>query len=544
MPYDRKRAEKVIKFIESLKHSKGKWAGKRFKLERWQKEDIIKPLFGTVTKDGKRQFKKAYIEIPRKNGKTELAAGICDYLLYADGEEGAEIYGAADTVDQAALIYKAAVSMIRQNETLLKLTKIIDYRNLVEFTLKNSIYKVIARKASGAHGKDASGVIFDELHTQKDSEFYDVLDTSGGSREEPLFISITTAGYDKQSPCRKEHDYCINNFLDDTNKGWINDHCFRTRPESKLRDPTYFCYIRAADPEADWRDEKTWYQANPALENTKTGEGFRKLSDIRAKALKADRDLSFRNTFKRLYLNVWTDSVTSWIKMERWRRCKKKISEEQLQGQICYGGLDLASTTDIAAFILLFPIGKYLYIKLWAFIPEATIRERSKTDGVPYSEWVQKGLIIPTPGDWIDFNAIKNKILEARSKYKIHSIAYDRWEATQLVQELIDINVDMVPMGQGFASMSAPTKELIKLTLSEKLQHGGDPVLNWASSNLVLKEDPAGNIKPSKKDSTEKIDPMVALIMAIDRWSRENIQKGSVYDKRAEEGKDVLLEVG
>lgn len=541
MPYDPDRAQKAVDFIESLRHYKGEWAGKRIILEPWQKNHIIKPLFGTVREDGLRQFRTAYIEIPRKNGKTMLAAAISLYLLCADGEAGAEMEGAATTRDQAGKLYNAMAGIISQSGFLQKILKVRDYKKKVILPKYNSFYEVTSSEADSEHGGDLFAAIFDELHAQKDREFFDVIATSFGSRREPLFVQITTAGYDKESICRIQHNLVTSNYLDDTNKDFINENCYRTLPDSKLRDKSFFGYIRAAADDAEYDDRQAWYDANPALESEKK-KGFRKLSDIEELSLKAERDIAFRNTFKRLYLNIWTDSRTAWINQKKWRDCGDEYTDEFLEGRLCYGGLDLSSTTDLTAFVLLFPIEGYLYIKLYPFIPIKTVRERSKEDGVPYQAWADQGYIITTPGDSVDQNTIKRTILEANQKYVIHSIGYDSWEATKLVTEIME-RIEMVPIGMSFKPMSSPTKALIKYTIDGKIKHRNNPVLDWCSSNLMLLEDNNENKRPSKKDSTERIDPMVALIMAIDRYNRETGGGESGYDERVKQGESPIIEV-
>lgn len=541
MPYDPERAQRAVEFIESLKHYKGEKAGERFILEDWQREDIIKPLFGTVRENGLRQFQKAYIEIPRKNGKTMLAAAISLYLLCADGEKGAEMEGAATTRDQAGKLYNAMSGIISQDPYLQKILDAKDYNKKVTFPKYNSFYEVTSSEAASEHGGDLFAAVFDELHAQKDREFYDVIDTSFGSRLEPMFIQITTAGYDKESICRTQHDLIANNYLDDTNEGWINENCYRTKPDSKLKDESLFGYIRAAEDEAEYDDKEAWYDANPGLED-EHGNGFRKLRDIESKAVTAERDVAFRNTFKRLYLNIWTDARTAWIKMKKWRRCGQDFDESKLEGKLCYGGLDLSSTTDLTAFVLLFPLEIGVYIKPHIFIPRQTVYERTKEDGVPYKTWMDQDYIIDTPGDTTDYNTIKETILNANRKYQIHSVGYDDWNATQIIQELMS-RIDLVPIYMTYKYLSSPTKTLKKKTIDGDIVHNNHTVLDWCSSNMMLEKDSNDNIKPSKKESTERIDPMVALVMAMDRLNRETEDAHDHINERVKKGESPIIEV-
>lgn len=503
MPYDERRAELAVRFIEKLKHTKGEYAGRNFLLQEWQK-DIIRPLFGTVNDDGTRQYRTAYIEVPRKNGKSELAAAISLLLLFFDGEPGAEIYSAAADRDQASIVFNVASDMVRQEPALAKRCKIIDSTKRV--LSGNSFYRVLSADAHTKHGFNAHGVIFDELHAQPNRDLWDVLTTSGGTRRQPLVLAITTAGYDRNSICWEQHEYA------------------RKVIDGVIEDPTFFGVIYAAEDTDDWTDEAVWHKANPALGT------FRSLDEMRSLCEKAKQVPSLQNTFRRLYLNQWTSQENRWLDLRVWRESAGVVIPEDLAGEECYAGLDLASVSDIAAFVMVFPDQDNYYDVLPVFfIPEENMWERAAKDRVPYDAWARDGQVIATPGNVIDFRFIREKIVELGQEYHIREIAFDRWGAAQISQDLQDEGFTMVPFGQGFGSMAAPTKELLNLVLQRKIRHGDHPVLTWMADNMVVKQDPAGNVKPDKAKSTEKIDGMVALIMGLDRALRN---QATAYNDR------------
>jgi phage terminase large subunit-like protein len=514
-------AERAVFFIEHLRHTKGKqWAGKLFKLMPWQR-DIVEALFGTLNPDGTRQYRTCYIELPRKNGKSTLASAIALYLLFADDEPGAQVYSAANDRNQAALVFNDAAAMVRQAPALLKRGKVIDSQKRIVYYAENSFYCAISAEAYSKFGYDSHGVIYDELHAAPNRELWDVLTTSFGARRQPLLLCITTAGYDRNSICWEQHDYACK-----VRDGIIND-------------PTFLPIIYAAPDDADWTDEKVWFNCNPAL------DVFRSLEEMRTLCAKAQETPALEMTFRRLYLNQWTSSVERWMPMDRWDECSGAIDEVALKGKSCYAGLDLAATIDLTALSLVFPNdGNYeVIMRFW--IPGDTAREKERKDRVPYSLWARQEFIKLTEGNVIDYGYIKQELLDLLDAgYNIRELAFDRWGATKLVQDLVNSGrftldpskepnkVAIVPFGQGYASMSAPTKELMNLVLGGKIRHGGHPVLRWNADNMVVTQDPAGNLKPDKARATQKIDGCVALVMAIDRASRHKDEEKSVYESR------------
>lgn len=448
--------------------------------------------------------------IPTHN--SEIAAAIALYMLFGDGEPGAEVYSAAADRDQAAIVFNTAAAMVRQSKGLLKRCKIIDSQKRIVIPGTNSFWRVLSAEAYTKHGLNPHCVIFDELHAQPNRDLWDVLTTGFGAREQPLLVAITTAGYDRNSICYEQYDYA------------------RRVSAGEIEDPTYFSAVyEVPAEEEDWRDERVWKAANPALGD------FRSLDELRQMAARAENVPALQNTFRRLYLNQWTEQSERWIDMEAWDASAGTVNVEELAGRECYGGLDLASTTDIAALALVFPgteEGDPARVLMHYWIPADQMQERVNRDRVPYDVWVRDGRMTATEGNVIDYAAIRQHILEASEKYNIREIAFDRWGAIQLVQELEGEGLTMVPMGQGFASMSAPTKEFLTRILGKTLWHGGDPVLRWMAGNVQVKQDAAANLKPDKSASTEKIDGIVAAIMGLDRVIRHEQAAPSVYEER------------
>lgn len=497
----------AVRFFERLLvHPKGPLAGQSFRLEPWQRK-IVSEIFGTRdVRTGVRRYRRAYLELPRGNGKTTLTAGIALFLLLADNEPGAEIFGAAADRDQARLAFDVARAMVEDSPLLRKMVRVFRHSLVVEST--RSVYRVLSAEAYSKHGLNPHGIIFDELHAQSDRELYDVLNTAMGKRRQPLMVMITTAGYDRNSICWQQHEYA------------------RQVAEGIIDDPTYYSAIFAAPLEADWTDPATWQMANPNWGVSVQPEFLRQECEV-AKATPA-----YQNTFRRLYLNQWVQQESRWIDMAAWDGCGAALPD--LSGRRCYGGLDLASTTDIAALVLAFAPereGEPVYLRPYFWIPEDNAIERERRDRAPYLTWARQGLIEMTPGNVIDYAYIRQRINDLAEEYAIREIAYDPWNATQLSLQLQEDGLTMVEMRQGFASLSGPAKELLRLVLAGRIGHGGNAVLRWMADNVTVRQDPAGNIKPDKSRSTNRIDGIVASVMAIGRLSLETNAR-SVYDER------------
>ena len=508
--FDQAAAEKAVKFVERfLTHVKGEWAGTPLILEEWQKRDIFYPIFGWKRADGSRKYNSVYIEIPRKNGKSTICAGIGLLTLIADSEKGAEVYLAANDRLQSGIILDMIKSMIDNSADLSSILK--SYQNTVHFRKTNSFLRALSAEVKTKDGLNTHCFIYDELHAAPTRALYDVLDTSQGSRKQPLQVIITTAGYDRNSICWEKHEYAV-----------------KVR-EGIIKDETFLGVIYSAPETDDIFSEETWKKANPNYGISVYPEYMRR------QAAKARSTPSFENTFRRLHLNQWTQSETRWINDDDWMRCDKGTMQPEPKSE-CYGSLDLATVRDICCYTRIYPMGDDRFlVKVMFFVPELTAKERSKKDGVDYDVWIRQGYIVETPGNTVDYDYIENYILKSQETDNLVGVAYDAWAASQLVSRLIDKGVNMVAWRQGFASMSAPTKEVERLTMLEKLNHEGNPVLRWMCSNVMIVSDAAGNIKIDKDKSSEKVDGMVSLAMAMGYYMHlhaEGEPGRSVYDSR------------
>ena len=506
--YDAEKADRAVRFIENLKHTKGRWAGKRFWLLPWQ-EQIIRDVFGIVDAHGNRQFRTAYVEIPKKNGKSELAAAVALYLLYADNEPSAEVYGAAADRQQASIVFDVARQMVDMTPALVKRSKIMAAGKRIVNYSNGGYYQVLSAEVGTKHGLNVSGLVFDELHSQPNRQLYDVLTKgSGDAREQPLYFLITTAGTDRESICYEVHMKAL-----DLLKG------------TKI-DPSFYPVAYGLADDQDWNDEANWYQANPSLGYTI------KIDRVRDAYKEALENPAEENVFRQLRLDQWVGSTVAWIPEHVYDKGDIPIDLEKLKGRDCYAGLDLSSTSDITAFVMVFPPeaeGENYIVLPHFWLPRETLQLRVRRDHVPYDVWEKQGLFHITEGNVVDYNFVRKTINELGQEYHICEIGVDRWNATQLITDLDGDGFVMVPIGMGFKDMSPGMKELYKLLLEGKITHGGNPILRWMAGNVVAEIDAAENIKPSKKKATEKIDGIVALIMGLDRCIRHEMT-GSVYD--------------
>ncbi len=510
--YDKAAADYAVRFIECLAHTKGTWAGKQFELIDWQ-ERIIRDLFGVLKPNGYRQFNTAYIEIPKKNGKSELAAAVALLLTCGDGEERAEVYGCAADRQQAAIVFDVAADMVRMCPALNKRVKILTSQKRIVYVPTNSFYQVLSAEAYSKHGFNIHGVVFDELHTQPNRKLFDVMTKgSGDARMQPLYFLITTAGTDTNSICYEQHQKAQDIL------------------EGRKIDKTFYPVIYGAPDDADWTSPEVWKNSNPSL-----GETIG-MDKVEAACESAKQNPGEENAFRQLRLNQWVKQTVRWMPMHKWDACKVDFDESLLEGRVCYGGLDLSSTTDITAFVLVFPPtdeDDHYYILPYFWLPEETLDLRVRRDHVPYDLWQRQGFLMTTEGNVVHYGFIENFIDELGTRFNIREIAFDRWGAVQMSQNLEGLGFTLVQFGQGYRDMSPPTKELMKLTLEQKIAHNGHPVLRWNMDNIFIKRDPAGNIKPDKEKSTEKIDGTVATIMALDRAIRCGNDAGdSIYDER------------
>lgn len=488
--WDRAAAERAVNFFpDILILTSGKTAGKPFILEQWQ-ADYVATLFGWKRPDGTRRYRESLFAVPRKNGKTETGAGIALYSLLCDGEQAAQVYSAACNREQASRVFEPASRMVERSPLLRGRCHVVDSKKRIVFAKTASYYAALSADASSAHGASPHCVIFDELHTQPNHKLYEGIRTGLGFRNQPLFISMTTAGYDRNSLC------------------WdVWQHARRVR-DGLNRDPQFLPMIYEMREGEDWKSEDVWRRCNPNLDVTVTMQYLR---DEFAHACESPR---YENSFRNLYLNEWTQQATRWLSMDQWEACRAPLPE--LAGKMCYAGLDLSTTIDISACVLAFPgdDGKtWLVPHFW--IPAESVEKRSRRDRVPYDQWAKAGYVTMTDGSAIDYDVIRRDIHEMASRYWIQELRIDPWNATQLATQLKGDGLPVVFMRQGFASVSGPAKEFEKALARNELRHAGNPCMDWMAGNVAVERDASDNIKPSKKHSTERIDGIAAAIMAI-----------------------------
>ena len=501
--FDEDAGARILRFFDFLRHSKGEFAGQRFVLSGWQ-QAYLYVLFGWKRDDGMRRFRISYLEIARKNGKSSMASGIALYLLEGDREQGAEIYSAATKRDQAKIVHGEAVRMVRASKAL---SSRITLRADNMFDLQtNSKFEPLSSDYNSLDGLNIHGAIVDELHAHKTRDLWDVIETATGARRQPMIFAITTAGISRQSICREQHEY-LGKVLD-----------------GSVEDDSYCGIIFTLDDNDSYEDERVWVKSNPNLGISA------KLEDLQKKLIKAKEMPSALNAFLRLHMNVWTQAESRWIDPDAWALCKGQTDIEALKNEPCYAGLDLSSTTDLTALVLKFPrTGDVL---CWFWIPEDNMAVRERRDRVPFSAWVRAGAVETTPGNVIDYEYIKDRIRKVSKEFRgLRELGYDPYIATQIAIQLEEEGFNVVPVRQGWVTMSPALKQLEKEYLGKELKHGNNPVLSWMAANLVVKQDSAGNYTPDKAHSIDRIDGIVALCMAISRQinSRET---ESIYESR------------
>lgn len=488
--FDKKTAMRAINFIERLKHTKGEWAGQRFRLEPWQ-QFVLWNIFGWMNADGTRRFRYAYIEIARKNGKTALSAGVGLYMLFADGESRPEVYSAATVKDQTRICFSDAVEIVKATDLKNYLTP---FRNSIVYELKGGTFKPLSSDYGTHDGLNPSCGIIDEFHAHKDSGMFDVIKSAFGARRQPLMFIITTAGFNKSGACYAYRENVIKVL------------------RSINRDDSLFGIIYTLDDKSEWDDPKMWIKSNPNL-------GVSLSADYLADQVKdaKNRPEAVRNVMTK-NVNLWVDAERTWILDDAWMKCVGTMSPADLKGCACWGGLDLSNVADITAYVLLFHENDRFQLLPFFWIPEEKMQEKVRKENINYDKWVAEGCVTVTPGNVIDYDFVKADILRIVADYDLKTSAYDRWNASQTIIDLQNEGMECNPFGQGYGSMSAPTKEFEKAVLTGKVEHFGNPVLRWMLSSTVVKTDPAGNIKPDKEKSTQKIDGIVAAIMALGEW--------------------------
>ena len=507
--FDEAKAERAVKFFSGLTHIQGRWAGQPFKLLDWQ-DVLVREIYGWVDENGYRQFNTVYVEVPKKNGKTELASAIVLKSLVADDEMGAQVYSAAVNSEQSNLVYNPVRQMVLNNRVLRKRLKLIDSTKRIVDYETNSFYHVLSRDKYSKHGLNVHAAIIDELHAIQDGEFVNVLTYGSGlARTQPLIFIITTAGiYDVNSIGWKYHEKAMQ-----VMQGIYGDEHFLP-------------FIMGLDRDENWELEENWVKVNPALGNIFSIESLR--SDYQ----KAKIDIDEQNNFRRYRLNQWIEQSQRLFEIRIWDECAGPVN--LTSGRSCYLGMDLASTNDLTALVAIFVPDKYSNyydILPYFFLPERAVEKRAQKGQVYIRNWAQQGLIKKTPGDATDYNFVVKQIEELADRFKVLEIAYDRWGSSVITGQLQERGFSVIPITQTFGGIGPPTKDFLKMVLERKVQHGGNPVLRWNASNVVVDTDCNGNIKPNKAKSKDSIDGIVAAILATDRVTR-NEGAESVYEKR------------
>lgn len=503
--WDAAKAAWAIEFFLHLRHSKGPKAGTPFILEAWQ-AFIVGSLFGWLQKKGgPRRFRVAYVEVPRKNGKSSLSAGLAIILAFFDEEAGAEVYCAATKRDQARIVFEEAQRMVRASPGLKK--RITSFVGNLHITATAQKLQPLGADADSMDGLNIHAAIVDELHAHKTRDIVDVLETATAARRQPLIFYITTAGYDRHSVCWERHAY-TERLLDGT-----------------LEDDSTFGFIVAADDKDDWRKPATWAKANPNLGVSVSQE------DLERKVRRAVEIPAEQNAFRRLHLNQWTVQETRWLDPAVWDECAGPVGwkelQEELRGEQCFLALDLSSSLDVTAAVAWF--SERLVVVPFFWIPEVGMQTRIERDRVPYDQWRDAGAVFTTPGEVIDQDVIERFIVDDLAvRYQVREVAYDPWNATQLAVRLQGSGATTVSIAQTIAMMSEAVKRIEGLVVGRKLQHGGHPVLRWMASNTETHSDSYGNRKLRKPDRGEakRVDGMVALAMAVSRELRAGSPAG------------------
>ena len=446
---------------------------------------------------------------------SELAAAVALYLLFADGEAGAEVYSCAADINQASIVFNTAKAMVEQCQDLDGISKLVPSTKRIMFPHTNSFYRVLSSETKSKQGFNVSGLIFDELFAQQTRELFDTMTKfTGDARRQPLYFLITTAGRDRTSICYEIHTKA-KAILDGT----------------KI-DPTFYPAVFGIADGDDWNDENIWRKVNPSIDVTIPFE------TVKAAYLQAKENPAEEIHFRQFRLNEWCNADVRWMPMDKWDACGVKLIPENLHGRDCYAGLDLSSTGDLTAMTLVFPPEgadeKYTVMPFF-WLPENAIDLRTRRDHVPYAVWRKMNVINVTEGDVVDYDYITAFIERLCDNFRIKEIAYDRWGAEKIRRDLEELGEErgftVFPFGQGFASMATPTRDLMQLVQEGKLRHSKHPVLDWNIANVVAETDAHLNMKISKKKSTEKVDGVVALVIGLARAMMHE-DRDSVYNER------------
>lgn len=532
--YDAKAADAAVRFFATrLRLTEGEWAGKPFILEGWQEHDIVRPLFGWKRADGTRKYRRCYVWVARKNGKTELAAGLALLMLLGDGEMGGQVFSIAAEKDQASIVFNKATAMVAYSPDLAELLDPL--KSAIYCQRLNASFRPLSGKPKGKHGLNMSGLVGDEVHEWPNGDLYTFVHDSAAARRQPLEIMISTAG------------------TKGTHGEEVWEEC-QAILAGDIIDPSTLVVCYAPDPDEDWTEEETWRKANPNFGLSVKVETF--MEDFR----RAQQVPRLENDFKRYRLNMWADQAVRWLPIDAvddegrrfgWDHCAGPVDwkalEERLKFKRCFGGLDLSSINDLTALIWWFPVQEGLeapavLARFWK--PRAFLKDHGKRDKLNYQRWADIGALNVTEGNVVDYEAVRRQIYADAEVFKVAyqgaakresdegGLAIDRWNATETAVKLQQEDIPVVLFGQGFASMSAPAKELERLVLANGFHHGAHPVLKQHAKVVAVEQDAAGNIKPSKQHSTQRIDGISALVSALGIAAKDTGPTTSVYATR------------
>lgn len=515
--FDASRVDRVLDVFSRLRHTQGRWAGRPLRPDPWQVAYVLAPVFGWIRRNEQgewvRVVRRLYVEVPRRNGKTTLAGGLATYLMAADGEPGAQVYAVASTKDQARFCFDPVKAIAEHSPDLSPNVRVTQSR--ISHTASGSYFGVVASLGDTLHGANIHGAIIDELHVHRTPDLVHAVESGTGSRRQPLVVSITTADDGRQNSIYAQR---------------------RERIEQLARgafdDVSTYGVVWAATEQDDPFAEATWRLANPGFGISPSRQY---LLDAATEAKQSPADLA---KFLRLNLGLRTKQETKYIELPEWDAGLIVGAEDGLAGQVCYGGLDLASTSDLCALAWVFPElgtaggGVTAIWRLWA--PEAGLEALNKRTAGAARVWVREGWLLLTPGNVTDYQVVRQQINADRAKFRVKEIAFDPWNSSQLVNDLVGDGAAMVPVRQGFASMSPPTKELKRLLMAgldgrPQFRHFGNPCVRWQVDNLGVEMDAAGNVKPSRANSSDKIDALVAAAMGLDRAMRHEAPKPFVF---------------
>lgn len=520
--FDIEAANRVRRFFTKyLRHSKGEHAGKPFELLDWQWQRVIAPAFGWRMPDGTRRFRHIKLFVPKKNGKSTLLSGISAYLLACDDEPGSEVYSCAGDRDQASIVFNEACNMIEASPALKKMFKVRKSRKTVHYPGGKGFYKAISSDAYTKEGLNIHAVLFDEIHTQPNSELWDTLKFGGASRRQPMFWMISTAG-----------------IHDETAFWWDHWKVANAIQNSELTQIDTLAIVYAAHKDADWMDEAVWRECNPSWDSTINQREFRD------ECQKAQQNAADEAAFKRYKLNIPLGMSSDWIQPRFWAACVETRDrttllddlEQPIKPIVTIGGLDLASTTDLCAFAELDRYPDHLYITPHFWVPSLKVQEREQSNKQRIKHWCEAGYIKVTDTAYTDYNVIRTDLMEILTSKPVKEIAIDAWNFTQLavdLKESIDkkrLRTELVPIRTGFQSISAATKELERLILAGVLKFARNPVLDWMFSNTKIAIDPNENRKPDRAKSVDKIDGIVAIILGLARLLVIETKKASKYE--------------